>query len=133
MGLASGDRHPTNLLGCWIMSSLKPSSPQSIFGCAGGRTPKIDRSHGGSTNTNQQRRGGQDYSSPVAADGKLFFTSRGGDIFVIKLGEKFEQLAVNRVTDAKEDFSATPAVSNGDLFIRSSKHLYCVGLKDAAN
>ena len=71
-------------------------------------------------------RGGQDYSSPVVADGKLYFIARNGDGFVVKLGDKFEQLAMNRVTAETEDFSATPAVSNGQIFIRSSKHLYCV-------
>ncbi len=70
--------------------------------------------------------GGQDYSSPVVADGKLYYVSRNGETHVIKLGDKFELLATNRVTEDAEDFSATPAVSNGALFIRSSKHLYCV-------
>lgn len=70
--------------------------------------------------------GGQDYSSAVAADGKLYYVQRNGDAHVIKLGDTFEQLATNRVTDDNEDFSATPAVSDGALFIRSSKHLYCV-------
>jgi len=72
------------------------------------------------------RGGGQDYSSPVVADGKLYYVSRNGDAHVIKLGDKFEQLATNRVTDESEDFSATPAISDGALFIRSSKHLYCI-------
>ena len=44
----------------------------------------------------------------------------------MKLGDKFEQLATNRVTTDPEDFSATPAVSEGALFIRSSKYLYCI-------
>jgi outer membrane protein assembly factor BamB len=70
--------------------------------------------------------GGQDYSSPVAADGKIYFTSRGGDVYVLEEGEKFRQLAVNRVTDEAEDFSASPAISNGEIFIRSSKYLYCI-------
>lgn len=70
--------------------------------------------------------GGQDYSSPVAADGKLYFITRSGDMHVIELGETFEQLATNRVTEETEDFSATPAISNGAIFIRSSKHVYCV-------
>ena len=69
---------------------------------------------------------GMDYSSPVVADGKLYFVSRRGDAYVIKLGPEFEQLAVNRLTEDDEDFSATPAVSDGQLLIRSSKHLYCV-------
>ena len=71
-------------------------------------------------------RGGSDYASPVAADGKLFYVTRGGEMFVIALGPTFKQLAVNRVTADREDFSATPAISNGALFIRSDKHLYCI-------
>ena len=71
-------------------------------------------------------RGGQDYGSPVMADGKIYFTSRTGETFVIKAGDKFEQIAANRVTTDVEDFSSTPAVSDGALFIRSDMHLYCV-------
>ena len=70
--------------------------------------------------------GGQDYSSPIIADGKLFYARRNGDIFVIKVGREFEQLAVNRFESADGDFNATPAVSDGQLFIRSSRTLYCV-------
>ena len=71
--------------------------------------------------------GGQDYSSPVVGDGKLYYVARNGDIYVLKPGRSFEQLAVNRVTDATEDFSASPAISGDQIFIRSSKNLYCVG------
>lgn len=70
--------------------------------------------------------GGSDYASPVVADGKIFFQTRSGEMVVIRAGKEFEQLAVNRVTSDAEDFSATPAISNGQLFIRSSRHLYCV-------
>jgi outer membrane protein assembly factor BamB len=70
--------------------------------------------------------GGQDYSSPVIADGKLFYAKRNGDIFVLKVGRDFEQLAVNRFESADGDFNASPAVSNGELFLRSSRTLYCV-------
>lgn len=73
--------------------------------------------------------GGQNYASAVAADGKIYFQSRNGTMFVLKSGEKYEQLAANRVTEATEDFSATPAISNGELFIRSSGHLYCISAK----
>jgi len=75
-------------------------------------------------------RGGQDYSSPVAADGKLYYVSRGGEIHVLKLGETFEKLATNRLTSDPEDFSGTPAISDGQIFIRSSRHLYCVSLPE---
>jgi outer membrane protein assembly factor BamB len=45
---------------------------------------------------------------------------------VIQATEQFLQLGVNRMTNDTEDFSATPAICDGQLFIRSSKSLYCV-------
>ena len=71
-------------------------------------------------------RGGGDYASPVIADGKLYYVQGTGDTHVVKLGDRFEQLAVNRVTNDSESFGATPAISDGRLFLRSNKHLYCV-------
>jgi len=73
--------------------------------------------------------GGSGYSSPVLGDGKIYYVTRGGDIHVIKPTDTFEKLATNRVTAESEDFSATPAISAGQIFFRSSKHLYCVSLQ----
>ncbi|MGA2035729.1 MAG: PQQ-binding-like beta-propeller repeat protein [Thermoguttaceae bacterium] len=69
---------------------------------------------------------GQDYSSPVLANGKIFFLSRTGEAFVYATGPEFKLLGQNRFGSDGGDFSATPAVSDGQLFIRSSKYLYCV-------
>jgi len=69
-----------------------------------------------------------DYSSPIVADGKLYFVRRNGDIYVLETGRKFKVLAVNKFDD-DGDFSASPAASDGQLFIRSSKNLYCVAAK----
>jgi outer membrane protein assembly factor BamB len=70
--------------------------------------------------------GGGDYASPVVADGKIYFVARNGDMFVLRATDQFEQLAVNRVTTETEDFSATPALSDGQIFVRSNRHLYCI-------
>lgn len=70
--------------------------------------------------------GGQDYSSLVAADGKLFYLTRNGTAHVLKLGAEFQQLSVNQFASEDEDFSATPAIGDGALYIRSSKYLYCI-------
>ena len=71
--------------------------------------------------------GGQNYASPILADGKIYYTTRAGHVHVIAAGREFEELAVNRVSDAAgEDFSATPAASEGQLFLRSNKAVYCV-------
>lgn len=70
--------------------------------------------------------GGQDYSSPIIVDGELIFVRRSGDVYVVKTGREFEQLAVNRFESATGDFHATPAASEGQLFIRGGSSLYCV-------
>ena len=70
-------------------------------------------------------RGGQDYSSPVCADGKIFYAARNGEVFVLEAGTHFKLLATNRFADEGQ-VASTPAISNGELLIRSSTHLYCV-------
>jgi hypothetical protein len=69
---------------------------------------------------------GQDYSSPVLAGGNIYFLSRSGEALVYATGPEFKLLAQNRFAPDGGDFSATPAVADGELFIRSSKCLYCV-------
>jgi outer membrane protein assembly factor BamB len=76
--------------------------------------------------------GGQDYSSPVTADGKLYYATRSGDVVVVRLGQEFEQLACNRFESDEGEFNATPAISDGDIYIRSTTHLYCVS-EEAVN
>ena len=84
------------------------------------------RLEGGSGGSSERRMGG-DYGSPILADGKVYFVRQSGDMYVMKANDKLEQLAVNRLTTTEnEEFSATPAVSGGELFIRSNKRLYCV-------
>jgi outer membrane protein assembly factor BamB len=73
-----------------------------------------------------QRGRGGDYSSPVVADGKLYYVSRGGTAYVLKLGDEFEQLATNRFESEEGEFSASPAVADGEIYIRSTTRLYCV-------
>lgn len=69
---------------------------------------------------------GSDYASPIAADGKLYYVTRGGIGYVMKLGDDFEIIATNRFASDDGEYSATPAVSDGELFIRSTRKLYCV-------
>jgi outer membrane protein assembly factor BamB len=70
--------------------------------------------------------GGADYGSPVIAGDKLYYTKGTGDTFVFQVGDELKQLSVNLVTTDKETFAGTPAVSNGKLYIRSDKNLYCI-------
>lgn len=74
-------------------------------------------------------RGGSDYSSPVLAAGKLYYVKSSGTTYVFEAGDEFEQIAANRVTTERETFSGTPAISNGEIFLRSTGHLYCISEK----
>jgi len=66
------------------------------------------------------------YASPVLAGGKLYVVSRWNGTFVFAAKPEFEQIAQNKFESDESDFSATPAISNGELFLRSGKFLYCV-------
>jgi outer membrane protein assembly factor BamB len=63
-------------------------------------------------------------SSPVVADGKVYLTNEEGLTTVLKAGPAFEVLAENSLGDYT---LATPAVDGGQLFLRTSKKLYCIG------
>ncbi|UCF37444.1 MAG: PQQ-binding-like beta-propeller repeat protein [Acidobacteriota bacterium] len=63
-------------------------------------------------------------ASPVAADGKIYFSSETGDVYVVRAGPAFEVLAVNSFDEV---LMATPAVSQGQLFFRTRGHLIALG------
>ena len=63
-------------------------------------------------------------ASPVLADGKLYVTNEEGLTIVVKAGPKFEVLAENPLNDY---CLSSPAISNGQIFIRTAGFLYCIG------
>lgn len=65
-------------------------------------------------------------ASPVAANGKIYFTSEEGDVYVIKAGPEFKVLATNPLG---EICMSTPAISEGALFFRTRGHVVTVGEK----
>ena len=65
-------------------------------------------------------------ASPIASDGKLYLSNEDGDILVIAAGRKFTHVATNSMG---EMLMATPALSDGVMYIRSSKTLFAVGRK----
>jgi outer membrane protein assembly factor BamB len=63
-------------------------------------------------------------ASPVLADGKLYFTSEEGEVYVVQAGPEFKVLATNSMGEV---CMATPAVSEGTLFFRTRGHLVAIG------
>ncbi|MFO0847534.1 MAG: PQQ-binding-like beta-propeller repeat protein [Gemmataceae bacterium] len=75
----------------------------------------------------KERIGGTSYTaSPVAADGRLYFVSEQGEVRVVRAGPNFELLAVNELGDY---CLASPAISNGALFVRTQHYLWSLGTK----
>ncbi len=66
-------------------------------------------------------------ASPVAGDGKVYFTSEEGQVFVIHAGRRFQVLAEN---DMGEICMASPAISEGVIFYRTKGHVVAVGDRD---
>ena len=65
-------------------------------------------------------------ASPVAADGKLYFSSERGRVYVLAASDAFEPLCAN---DMGESFMASPAISHGVLYLRGRTHLFAIGKK----
>jgi len=63
-------------------------------------------------------------ASPVAVDGKVFFTNDEGETFVLKAGPTFELLRTNRIG---EGTLATPALVDGRWYIRTDRNLFAIG------
>jgi outer membrane protein assembly factor BamB len=67
-------------------------------------------------------------ASPVAIDGKLYFTNDDGETFVLRAGATFELLHVNRIG---ERTLASPALVDGRWYIRTDRNLYAIGRADS--
>ena len=73
-----------------------------------------------------ERLGGGHSASTVAADALAYFVSDQGITTIIRPGPKFDVVAKNPLG---EKISASPAISQGQIFLRSHRHLFCIGTK----
>jgi outer membrane protein assembly factor BamB len=64
------------------------------------------------------------YSSPVAADNKIYIASEEGVVVVLDAGEQLKVLATNKLDGA---ILATPALADGNIYVRTENHLYAFG------
>ena len=72
-------------------------------------------------------RGKPFYAASVAADGKVICVSRWGGTFIFDAKPEFKLLAHNQIAGDESQFHGTPAISEGQLFLRSDQALYCIG------
>jgi len=63
-------------------------------------------------------------ASPVAADGRIYLANEDGEMLVIAAGREFRHLATNVMGEL---LMATPALSDGAMYVRSSASLFSIG------
>jgi outer membrane protein assembly factor BamB len=123
-----GDLTSSNVV--WSLQKFLPNVPSPLYYQDvlyivkdGGILTSLDPATGAILK--QERLGrapGTYYSSPVAADGKIYTISQEGKVSVIKAGAQWEVLAVN---DLDDDCFATPAILDDRIYLRTGHHLYC--------
>lgn len=64
------------------------------------------------------------YASPIGVDGKVYIASEHGKVVVLRASGKWEILAIN---EFDSDIYATPAISEGKMYIRTQDALYAIG------
>jgi outer membrane protein assembly factor BamB len=69
-------------------------------------------------------------SSPVLAGDRIYIGNEDGYVVVMKAGKEFGVLAENPL---EEYMLSSPAMSDGQIFIRTAKHLYCIGPRQAGS
>jgi len=106
---------PSTLLYKGVLYMINDSGILISFNPATGEVIKQGRLHGAIDKY---------FSSPVAADDKVFLIGQGGQVSVLKAGGDWEVLAVNELDD---ECFATPAIADGRIYIRTRSALYAFG------
>jgi outer membrane protein assembly factor BamB len=79
----------------------------------------------------RQRAKGESWSSTLLVGDRVYAVNQSGEVTVFKAGPQFEVVSVNSIGDELTNASLVP--SNGELFLRTHKHLWCIsGEKTAA-
>jgi outer membrane protein assembly factor BamB len=106
---------PSTLLYKGVLYMINDSGILISFAPATGNVIKQGRLHGAIDKY---------FSSPVAADDKVFLIGQGGQVSVLKAAGDWEVLAVNELDD---ECFATPAIADGRIYIRTRSALYSFG------
>jgi outer membrane protein assembly factor BamB len=106
---------PSTLLYQGVLYMINDSGILISFDPATGNVIKQGRLHGAIDKY---------FSSPVAADDKVYLIGQGGQVSVLKAGGDWQVLAVNELDD---ECYATPAIADGHIYIRTRSALYSFG------
>lgn len=77
----------------------------------------------------RKRVGGRFWGSPVAADGRIYSISEAGECVILAADREFKKIGAPSLGEG--DCLASPAISDGQIFLRSRDHLFCIGKRKA--
>ncbi len=112
---------PSTLLYKGVLYMINDSGILLSFDPATGKVLKQGRLHGAIDKY---------FSSPVAADDKVFVIGEAGQVSVLKADGDWQVLAVNELDD---ECFATPAIADSRIYIRTRSALYCFGNSNKSN
>jgi outer membrane protein assembly factor BamB len=126
------DKQETNQAIAWSKSRNGPYMPTPIvyrdyfYTCSNDGFATCYEARTGKQLYRERLRGKGGYTaSPVAAEGRLYFTSEEGDVAVVKAGPVFQRLVTNPLAD---NCMATPAISDGMIFFRTQHSVSAFGV-----
>jgi outer membrane protein assembly factor BamB len=109
-----GAYNPTNIIYGDYMYNMRMNGTLTCFDARTGKIIYRDRLPGNNALT----------ASAVAANGKIYYSTEHGDVYIVKAGKEFEVIAKNKMNDI---IMATPAISDNTLYIRTQHYLVAVG------
>lgn len=126
-----GDVTKTHVL--WEQEKMLPYVPSPLYYNGhvymvrnGGLLACLDAKTGKPTKHERVFGGASYYSSPVAGDGKIYTVSQRGEVSVVAAGPDWKLLSRARLD---EEVFATPAIADGEIYLRTAGHLYCFAVK----
>jgi outer membrane protein assembly factor BamB len=69
------------------------------------------------------------YASPILSGDRLYYLSRTGGTVVLAAKPEFEVLSTNVIADDTSVFNGSPAIADGQIFLRSDRYAYCIGAR----
>lgn len=70
------------------------------------------------------------YASPILSGDRIYYVSRTSGTIVLAAKPEFEILATNVIANDSNVFNGSPAVADGQIFLRSDKYAYCFGKRN---
>lgn len=109
-----GAYNPTNVLYGNYMYNMRMNGQLTCYNALTGEQIYRERLPGNNAIT----------ASGIASNGKLYYSTEQGDIYIVKAGKDFEVIAKNTMNDI---IMATPAISENTLYWRTQHYLIAVG------